>query len=703
VLRYADARCPSQATESAAVRAELSAELETTESAEALVALGLGSASAAEAQRSFDRALAAIERAGGRVEVGSVVDAFSPSVPDNLELDRDGTHLAILHANEVSVRERRAGYGERLRIGLDTSVVTAAFSDSGLLAISEPTQTTVWSVDTGALVRTIPTTAPHDELAFSPGGALLAAMERGAGVVVFDLASGGVVHRLEGDGGFAFTPDGRSLISILQNVVRALDLETGKLRWTLDVSFFVSGSTRRLTVTPDGRRLSFVSGYGHVTSVEIDSRRKQAFAWEAGVPDVPAVLALSPDGEQAVLGSSTGPIRAGLHDVRSRSPIDLTLGDESVETAAFSGDGRVLSVQVGRKIHVVDLAVGKSLAVVDPVYVQASGLASSDDGGHLVSVHVDGGARVLTADGTLRRSAVGLLERIAISPDGSELAGAREAPTREVLLMDAAGQVKESLPSPIVPSSLAFSPRDRKVLVATGSPADAGAGARKAGSRFVEVPAPVSVWSRDRTRAALPSPWQVQVADATGALVQTLQPRGGEVRAVAFTPSNVVAMGLSNGRVVSTGTIDFSAHASGVRALAFATEQRVATTDSEVVKIWNLSDLRDEPFVYRLPDVGSFAASATSFAWTTSDARVHFFHLGPARRATLLFPRDADGGVIHVGDAVEIVGPDPERTARGLVCRVGPRSYPFALCRERFLTPGLLRAMMGGEPLDVVP
>jgi hypothetical protein len=104
--------------------------------------------------------------------------------------------------------------------------------------------------------------------------------------------------------------------------------------------------------------------------------------------------------------------------------------------------------------------------------------------------------------------------------------------------------------------------------------------------------------------------------------------------------------------------------------------------------------------VYHLPDVGVLEGSAGVFAWSTSDARSHLFHVASARRATLLFLREADGVVVHLGDAVELLGSEPERAALGLVCRVGSRRYPFALCRDRFGSRGLLRAILSGSAVE---
>ena len=47
---------------------------------------------------------------------------------------------------------------------------------------------------------------------------------------------------------------------------------------------------------------------------------------------------------------------------------------------------------------------------------------------------------------------------------------------------------------------------------------------------------------------------------------------------------------------------------------------------------------------------------------------------------------------------VEIIAGDRAAAAESLNCRVGALSFPFALCRERFETPGLVARLLGRDP-----
>jgi hypothetical protein len=57
-------------------------------------------------------------------------------------------------------------------------------------------------------------------------------------------------------------------------------------------------------------------------------------------------------------------------------------------------------------------------------------------------------------------------------------------------------------------------------------------------------------------------------------------------------------------------------------------------------------------------------------------------------------------GVVVTADpiAIELVGQDVASAQDLAICRIGPRSYPFDLCAERFEVQGLLARRLARDP-----
>ena len=52
---------------------------------------------------------------------------------------------------------------------------------------------------------------------------------------------------------------------------------------------------------------------------------------------------------------------------------------------------------------------------------------------------------------------------------------------------------------------------------------------------------------------------------------------------------------------------------------------------------------------------------------------------------------------------VELLGPDVDKGSEVLSCQAGGLSFPFELCRERFVTPGVAARRVPGDPSDPDP
>ncbi|HTU93446.1 MAG TPA: WD40 repeat domain-containing protein [Gemmataceae bacterium] len=249
-------------------------------------------------------------------------------------------------------------------------------------------------------------------LAFSPDGKTLALIGNQPSFAFFDPNTGKRLRTVKDYAGglnaIAYSPDGKTLIAIgshtvHSHTVHSLDAASGKSLRKFDVSR--RSVTDRLTVSPDGKTVavfggglatfdlwdvaggkllhSFVGHRNGVASLAFSADGATLFAsakyndfglhfWDATtgelrgqISDIPLPgdhgLALSPDGK-LLAASGRAPLR--LLDPVSRKVVRSCIGckgDEDIETAAWSADGKTLiaSNRGSGVIHVWDPATGK--------------------------------------------------------------------------------------------------------------------------------------------------------------------------------------------------------------------------------------------------------------------------------------------------------------------------------------------------------
>jgi RNA polymerase sigma factor (sigma-70 family) len=353
----------------------------------------------------------------------------------------------------------------------------------------------LWDAATGKLQRVIAAEfgwGCFASMAFAPDGQTLAVVGEEDGTVnLYDVATGRnrtpSPGHTSGVSGLAFTPDGRSLVSVgldralcvwrpatgelrqrlpdalrpppiislamrftadglltgsgPDHAVRRWDLTAGRETWRRDI-----GDMGVVAVSPDGRLIAAVprnlnGARCPIRLIEADTGRERpplpAPGWAA------TALAFSPDG-RTLAGSILDrdiDSRVALWDVATgRELRQWTWGGDMTLTLAWSPDGRRLATAGGGPVaHLWDAATGRELRSLKlPKGPIAPGLAFAPDGRTVaVASGPDGLAVWEVATGQQRRRLVGHLDvvnALSYSPDGRLLASGSHDTT--ILLWD---------------------------------------------------------------------------------------------------------------------------------------------------------------------------------------------------------------------------------------------------------------------------
>ncbi len=274
-------------------------------------------------------------------------------------------------------------------------------------------------------------------LAYSPDSATLASASHDGTVRLWGLATRRTRHRLKLERKnwaqrVIFSPDGKTLV-------------TGG--WNGKVCLWAAGSGKRLAqmdwyfryvnslaFTPEGGRLFGTCG-NDVKAWDVDGAASPILL---GIdhPDPPVwSVAVSPDGQTLASGGSKGALR--LYDLAEGQVRAARKQRGGIRTLAFSPDGAILAVTVGRsvllcgtqKLEQRAALKGHSDSVISVVY--------TPDGRGLVTASWD--RTVRTWDATGRQTGcwdfgVGRAFAVAVAPDGMTAAAGGEEPV--VVLWD---------------------------------------------------------------------------------------------------------------------------------------------------------------------------------------------------------------------------------------------------------------------------
>src|SRR5215831_11000751 len=448
----------------------------------------------------------------------------------------------------------------------------------------------IYDVQTGKRLQSLAghTEWETDALAFSPDGKLLASSGVDKQILVWELATGKVRHRLADQPSrvpaLAFSPDGATLAGGGDKTVRLWDVATGRLRRSLEGH---RDWVCTLAFAPDGKTVAsgccdWAYHRGRDTSgfsppdPGCESEWK---LWDAVTGNLKRTvtepgrllsLAFAPAGKLLACGIGK---EVRLYDVGSETPGRvLTRHDFAVTSVAFTKDGgAVLSGSHDHTVKRTSLATGQTEWRAPGYFEQVNSVALSKDAALLATGSSDG----RYANGVLKAGATFL------GPGAVRLWDAR---TGRLLrrLGDPAEQVM----------AVAFSPDGRRV---------AGGGGNTGGSGVVRLWATATgaaVWSTDDHKAEVlaiayaPGGTSVATAAAdglvklrdpkTGAVQRTLEGHDGGATSIAFSAAGAVLAcvdghGATRRWGAKTGQLLRTCKAAGSQAAA-ATGHRLFTS-----------------------------------------------------------------------------------------------------------------------------
>ena len=340
------------------------------------------------------------------------------------------------------------------RLGHPAVIQQLAFAPDGRTIVSSSGSVRFWDASTGRMLREMATDDLKDmirSLALAPDGKTLAYIQGGRWVNVLDAETGRRLHRLPGHKMFAdsvaFAPGGGSLASGGRDgFIRIWDAATGKPLQTLPYS----GQISFLAYRPDGKTLlSYADTFpgtecvlwdlatGKVlrrweqargpvalsadgTTLALGARGPRLLLYDAATgKELRQLLvstrraALSPDGRFLVARESVAAYPdAGwehskgsspqLWDLTAREPRPAELWPEFASAAAFSPDGWLVALAVGREVVLVERVTGKEVLRRKGHGAGMYALAFASDGRLLASGSDDLTALVWDATGLVR-------------------------------------------------------------------------------------------------------------------------------------------------------------------------------------------------------------------------------------------------------------------------------------------------------------
>jgi WD40 repeat protein len=292
--------------------------------------------------------------------------------------------------------------------------VCAMFSPNGktLVTAAEDGVVKAWDIATGQSNYTISAgDGGINDVAYLPDGTLFATAGRDQNTRLWDARGGGLKRTLEGHRHevtcLALDPSNKAIAtgSLDHNVI-LWNVQTGeRLRW------FSGHSKGVLTVaySPDGRLVASGGGDGVGKSGEL-------FVWDTytGKPKwnlkgksetQVASVSFAPDGKSLAAGGVSGLVR--IFATESGRELQSLDANDELRGLAYSPDGKMLALAVGKQIQLWELATGMVTRVLTGSDEWVGTVCFSSDGRRVVAGCSDGAARLweLTRVGDLRQRA----------------------------------------------------------------------------------------------------------------------------------------------------------------------------------------------------------------------------------------------------------------------------------------------------------